>query len=127
VVKAAKVTVTPLAPPPSGGDMYKGEGPVASWEAYQYLDTDNIYHQAILIYNSNGGYPVIGYSYYGAGCVDLGDTANDYWGPMGNGIWWFINKPQLVYVRWIWYNIATEKKVLQQTPCIDYSGAPKYN
>ena len=127
VVKAAQVTVTPLSAPPPSGGMYSGTGPVASWEAYQYLDTDGLYHQAILIFNSKGGYPVIGYSYYGPGCVDLGDTANDTWGPMGNGIWWFINKPQLVYVQWIWYNNATDKQILQQTPCIDYSGAPKYN
>lgn len=129
-VKAAQVTVAPLpaSPPPGGGSgTYSGTGPVASWNAYQYLDTDNRYHQAIEIYNATGAYPVIGYSYSGPGCVNLGDTFNDFWQPIGNGLWWFINQPDLVYVTWVWYNNATQQQILQQTPCIDYSGAPKYN
>jgi len=130
VVETAPVTVTPVpTPPPSGGDTgaYSSTGPVASWKAYQYLDTDNLYHQAIEIYNAQGAYPVIGYSYASPGCTDLGDTFNDFWQPIGNGLWWFINQPDLVYVTWVWYNNSTDKQILQQTPCIDYSGAPKYN
>ncbi len=125
VVASAQVTITPVLTP--GGGTYSGSGPVASWQAYQYLFTDNVYHQAILISNAQGTYPVIGYSYYDPGCVDLGDTANDSWTPIGNGLWWFLNKPQLVYVKWVWYNNATDRQVVQQTPCLDYSGAPKYN
>ena len=128
VVKTAQVTVTPVpTPPPSGGGPYSGTGPVASWKAYLYLDTDNLYHQAIEIDNAQGLYPVIGYSYASPGCADLGDTFNDFWEPIGNGLWWFINRPNLVYVKWVWYNNATDRQILQQTPCIDYSGAPKYN
>jgi hypothetical protein len=127
VVKAAQVNVVPFVAPPSGGDPYSGSGPISSWRAYQYLDTDGRYHQAIYISNATGSYPVIGYSYSSAGCADLGDTFNDYWEPIGNGLWWFINRPTLVYVRWVWYNNISEKTILQQTPCIDYSGAPKYN
>jgi hypothetical protein len=129
VVKTAQVTVTPVAapPPPSGGTTYSGSGPVASWKAYQYIDTDKVYHQAIYIYNAQGVYPVIGYSFYDSGCTNGGDTFNDYWEPIGNGIWWFINKPNLIYVKWVWYNNPTDRQILQQTPCIDYSGAPKYN
>jgi hypothetical protein len=133
-VKTAQVTVTPVpapptppTPPPSGGGPYSGTGPVASWKAYLYLDTDNLYHQAIEIDNSQGLYPVIGYSYASPGCTDLGDTFNDFWQPIGNGLWWFIHQPNLVYVKWVWYNNATDQQILQQTPCIDYSGAPKYN
>ena len=130
VVKSAVVTVQPVIapPPPSGGSgNYSGTGPVASWKAYQYLDTDNRYHQAIEIYNATGNYPVIGYSYFDPACTDLGDTFNDFWEPIGNGLWWFINQPSLVYVRWVWYKDAASKQILQQTPCIDHSGAPKYN
>jgi hypothetical protein len=128
VVKTAQVTVTPVStPPPSGGGTYSGTGPVASWNAYQYRDTDNLYHQAIEIDNAKGLYPVIGYSYLSPGCTDLGDTFNDFWQPIGNGLWWFINQPSLVYVKWVWYNNATDRQILQQTPCIDYSGAPKFN
>ncbi len=129
VTQTALITVTPVvAPPPGGGSgNYSGTGPVASWQAYQYLDTDNRYHQAILISNAQGNYPVIGYSYFDNACTDLGDTFNDYWQPIGNGFWWFINQPALIYVRWVWYKDITSKQILQQTPCIDYSGAPKYN
>jgi len=129
VVTTALVAVTPVStPPPPGGGAYSGTGPVASWNAYQYLDTDNRYHQAIEIYNATGVYPVIGYSYASPGCADPpGDTFNDFWQPIGNGLWWFINQPALVYVKWVWYNNSTDKQILQQTPCIDYSGAPKYN
>jgi hypothetical protein len=130
VVKTAQITVTPVAtpPPPGGGaGTYSGTGPVASWKAYQYFDTDNRYHQAIEIYNAQGAHPVIGYSYTSPGCTDLGDTFNDYWEPIGNGLWWFINRPSLVYVKWVWYDNVTNKQILQQTQCIDYSGAPKYN
>lgn len=128
VVKTAQVTVTPVpAPPPSGGGPYSGTGPVASWKAYLYLDTDNIYHQAIEIDNSQGLYPVIGYAYVDASCTNVGDTFNDFWQPIGNGIWWFIHDANLVNVRWVWYNSGTNPQALQQTPCIDYSGAPKYN
>jgi hypothetical protein len=126
VVATAQVTVTPVVPPPSGGG-YSGTGPVASWQAYQYRDTDGLYHQAIKIYNAQAAYPVIGYSYSDSGCTNLGDTFNDFWQPIGNGLWWFINRPDLIYVRWVWYNNATDKQILQQTPCMDYSGAPKYN
>jgi hypothetical protein len=130
VAKTAQVTVTPVStPPPSGGGSgtYSGTGPVASWKAYLYLDTDNRYHQAIEIYNAQGAYPVLGYSYVGPGCTNLGDTFNDFWQPIGNGLWWFINQPNLVYVTWVWYNNATDKQILQATPCIDYGSAPKYN
>ncbi len=129
VVKTAQVTVTPVSAPPAAGGTgeYSGTGPVASWKAYLYLDTDNLYHQAIEIYNAQAAYPVIGYAYVGPGCTNLGDTFNDFWQPIGNGLWWFVNKPNLVYVQWVWYNNATNKQLLQQTPCIDYSGAPKYN
>jgi len=130
VVETAQVMVTPVSPPPppgGGTGAYSGSGPVASWKAYQYLDTDNLYHQAIEIYNAQANYPVIGYSYSDPGCTSLGDTFNDYWQPIGNGLWWFINRPALVYVVWVWYNNFTNKQILQQTPCIDYSGAPKYN
>ena len=131
VASTAQVTVSPATtpPPPGGGSgAYSGTGPIASWRAYLYLDTDNRYHQAIEIYNAQGAYPVIGYSYVGPGCTNLpGDTFNDFWQPIGNGLWWFINQPNLVYVTWVWYDNATNKQILQQTPCIDYSGAPKYN
>lgn len=128
VVKTAQVTVTPVpAPPPSGGGPYSGTGPVASWKAYLYLDTDNLYHQAIEIDNSQGLYPVIGYAYVDASCTNVGDTFNDFWQPIGNGLWWFIHDANLVNVRWVWYNSATNPQALQQTQCIDYSGAPKYN
>lgn len=130
VVGTAQVMVTPVpTPPPSGGGTgaYSGTGPVASWKAYQYRDTDNLYHQAIEIYNAQAAYPVIGYSYADPGCTNLGDTFNDFWQPIGNGLWWFINRPALVYVKWVWYNNSTNKQILQQTPCIDYSGAPKNN
>ena len=128
VVKTAQVMVTPVSTPPSGGTgPYSGTGPVASWKAYQYLDTDNRYHQAIEIDNAQAAYPVIGYSSSSPGCTDVGDTFNDFWQPIGNGLWWFINQPDLVYVEWVWYNNATDRQILQQTPCIDYSGAPKYN
>ena len=126
-LKTAQVIVTPVtAPPPSGG-AYDGTGPVASWKAYQYRDTDSLYHQAIQIYNAKGAYPVIGYSYSNPNCTDLGDTFNDFWQPLGNGLWWFIHRPSLVYVKWVWYNNSTDKQILQQTPCIDYSAAPQYN
>lgn len=130
VAATAQVTVTPAPTPPPPADStgtYSGVGPVAAWQAYLYLDTDNLYHQAIEIYNAQAAYPVIGYSYVGPGCTNLGDTFNDFWQPIGNGIWWFIHDPNLVYVTWVWYNNATDKQILQQTPCIDYSGAPKYN
>jgi hypothetical protein len=128
VVKSAQVTVNPIpAPPPPTGGAYSGTGTVASWKAYQYLDTDNVYHQAIVISNAKAAYPVIGYSYSDPGCTSLGDTFNDFWQPIGNGLWWFINKPSPIYVRWVWYDNSTNKQILQQTPCIDYSGAPKYN
>lgn len=130
VVETAQVMVTPVStPPPSGGGTggYSGTGPVASWKAYQYRFTDNLYHQAIEIDDAQAAYPVIGYSYGDPGCTNLGDTFNDFWQPIGNGLWWFINQPHLVYVRWVWYNNSTDKQILQQTPCIDYSGAPKYN
>ena len=128
VAQTALVTVAPVVTPPGGGSgNYSGTGPVASWKAYQYLDTDNRYHQAIEIYNAQGNYPVIGYSNFDIACTDLGDTFNDFWEPIGNGLWWFINQPSLIYVRWVWYKDATTKQILQQTPCIDYSGAPKYN
>ncbi len=126
--QTALVTVAPVvAPPPPSGSGYSGTGPVASWNAYLYLFTDNRYHQAIDIYNAKANYPVIGYSYFDPACTNLGDTFNDYWQPIGNGLWWFINQPNLVYVRWVWYSDFTTKQILQQTPCIDYSGAPKYN
>ena len=125
VTNTAQVTVTPVPTPPP--TVYSGTGPVASWQAYLYLGTDNLYHQAIEIYNAQGAYPVIGYSYAGPGCTNLGDTFNDFWQPIGNGLWWFTHQPNLVYVIWIWYNNGTDQQILQQTPCIDYSGAPKYN
>ncbi|HEX8711587.1 MAG TPA: hypothetical protein VF730_06915, partial [Terracidiphilus sp.] len=129
VVQTAQVTVTPPPPPPpsGGGTPYSGSGPVASWKAYQYHDTDGVYHRAIEIYNAHAPYPVIGYSYLNPDCTNLGDTFNDFWQPIGNGIWWFIHRPELVYVKWVWYNGTTNPQILQQTPCIDYSGAPKYN
>ena len=129
----AKVTVTPSAtttppPPPTGGpNTYSGTGPVASWKAYQYKDTDGLYHQALLIYNSSGAYPVIGYSYASSACTNVGDTFNDFWQPLGNGLWWFIHDPELEHVKWVWYTSTTNQTILQQTPCIDYTGAPKYN
>jgi len=127
VATTAQVTVTPAStPPPPGGGSYSGSGPVASWNAYLVLGPDNRYHQGIEIYNSHGAYPVIGYSYVGPGCTNLGDTFNDYWQPIGNGVWAFLNQPNLVYVQWVWYNNATDRQILQQTPCIDYSGAPIY-
>ena len=126
IVEAAQVTVTPASTPPPPG-TYSGTGPVASWQAYLYLDTDNLYHQAIEISNAQAAYPVIGYSYAGPGCTNLGDTFNDFWQPIGNGLWWFIHDPSLVEVTWVWYDNATDQKILQQTPCVDYSGAPKYN
>jgi hypothetical protein len=116
----------PPSPPPTGG-AYSGSGAISSWKAYQYRSNDNLYHQALLIYNASGSYPVIGYSYSDSACTDLGGTFNDFWQPIGNRLWWFINRPELVYVKWVWYNNATEKTVLQQTPCISHSGAPKYN
>jgi hypothetical protein len=116
------------SPPPSGGgSTYSGSGLVSSWKAYQYKDTDGLYHQALRIYYSVGGYPVIGYAYSDSACTNLGDTFNDYWQPIGNGLWWFIHREDLVYVKWVWYNNPTNKQILQQTPCINYSGAPKYN
>jgi hypothetical protein len=129
VVETAQVTVTPAPapPPPPGGGGYTGTGPVASWKAYQYRDTDNLYHQGIQIYNAQGLYPVIGYSGYDSTCSTSNDTFNDFWQPIGNGIWWFINRPNLIYVKWVWYNNSTDRQILQQTPCMDYSGAPKYN
>jgi len=125
VSKTAQVTVTPV-PPPSGTG-YSGTGPVASWKAYQYKDTDGLYHQAIKITGATTPYPVIGYSYSRADCTNLGDKFNDFWQPLGNGLWWFINRAELVYVKWVWYDNAQNKNILQQTPCIDYSSAPKYN
>jgi hypothetical protein len=125
VSKTAQVTVTPV-PPPSGSG-YSGTGPVASWKAYQYKDTDGLYHQAIKITGTTTPYPVIGYSYSRADCTNLGDKFNDFWQPLGNGLWWFINRAELIYVKWVWYDNAQNKNILQQTPCIDYSGAPKYN
>lgn len=125
ISQTAQVTVTPV-PPPSGSG-YSGTGPVASWQAYQYKDTDGLYHQAIKITGAKTPYPVIGYSYSGAGCTMLGDKFNDFWQPLGNGLWWFINRAELVYVKWVWYDNAQNKNILQQTPCIDYSSAPKYN
>ncbi len=126
-LKAAQVAVTPATMPPPSGSAYEGTGPVASWKAYQYRDTDSLYHQAIKIYNAQGAYPVIGYSYSSSDCTNLGDTFNDFWQPLGNGLWWFIHRPELVYVKWVWYNNSTDRQILQQTPCLDYSGAPQYN
>src|SRR5690606_36673958 len=91
---------------------YSGTGPVASWRAYQYRDTDGVYHQAIQIYSAKGAYPVIGYSYSSPGCLYLGDTFNDFWQPIGNGLWWFINRPRLVYVKWVWYDNSTSRQIL---------------
>lgn len=116
------VTVTVSAP-----GTYSGSGPVATWNAYLYKWTDGIYHQALLISNATAAYPVIGYAYYDAACTNLGDTFNDFSQPIGNGLWWFVNHPELRYVQWIWYSDPTDQQILQQTPCIDYSGAPKYN
>jgi len=129
VVKTSDVTVIATTPPPPTGNPadYTGTGTVASWKAYQYKDTDFIYHQALEIYSAKGAYPVIGYSYFDAGCTQLGDTFNDYWEPLGNGLWWFIHQPNLVYVKWVWYDNVTNKTILQQTPCLDYSAAPRYN
>ncbi len=124
VVKSAYVTVTP---PPSGGSTFSGTGPVASWEAFQYLDRDGVYHQALAISHSQSLYPVIGYSSPDPGCTNIHDTFNDFWQPIGNGLWWFINFPDYVYVKWVWYDNVTNRNILQQTPCIDYSAAPKYN
>jgi hypothetical protein len=123
----AQVTVLPQTTSGGGPGSYSGSGPVASWQAYQYKDTDGLYHQAIAISNAVAAYPVIGYSYTSSGCVGSGDTFNDFWQPIGNGLWWFINFPDDVYVTWVWYNNSTQQQVLQQTPCIDYSGAPQYN
>ena len=127
---SALVTVTPSTvtpPPPTGTGTYSGSGPVASWKAYQYRDTDGLYHQAIRISGATATHPVIGYSYTDSACTHLGDKFNDWWQPLGNGLWWFINFPDYVHVKWVWYDNATNKNILQQTPCIDYSGAPKYN
>ncbi|MGZ4817118.1 MAG: hypothetical protein ACXVZM_03200 [Terriglobales bacterium] len=107
--------------------MFSGTGPVASWKAYQVLGSDGLYHQGIYIYNSQGMYPVIGYSYSDATCTTLGDHANDFWQPIGNDLMWFAFRPSLVYVIWIWYDNATNQNVLQKTPCIDYMYAPKWN
>jgi hypothetical protein len=128
---SALVTVSPVGtpppPPPPTGGAYSGTGPVASWKAYQYKDTDGLYHQAIRISGATAVHPVVGYSYSRSDCTNLGDRFNDFWQPLGNGLWWFINRAELVYVRWVWYDNSTNKQILQQTPCINYSGAPKYN
>jgi hypothetical protein len=111
----------------SVNDLYNGSGPVASWNAYLYKAKDGIYHQALLISHATQPYPVIGYAYSDAACKNLGDTFNDFSQSIGNGLWWFTNHPELQYVQWIWYSDSTDQQILQQTPCIDYSGAPNYN
>ena len=130
-VSGATLTVNPAV----GQAAYSGSGPVANWAAYQIkwdssvslLQGDGLYHQGIQITNSKGEYPVIGYSGLDPTCQTSGDTFNDFWTPIGNNIYWFINFPNLIYVKWVWYDNPTDRNVLQQTPCLDYSKAPKYN
>ncbi len=127
-LKSIAVTVNPTSPPPgSGGGVFSGTGPIADWKAYQYLSTDGRYHQAIVISNAKGNYPVRGQSSSHPDCSVNEDSFNDFWTPIGNGLWWFTNRPNLIYVYWTWYDNPTNQTVLQKTPCIDYSAAPKYN
>ncbi len=128
VLKSIAVTVNPTSPPPPpGGGVFSGTGPIADWQAYQYLSSDGQYHQAIIISNAKGNYPVRGESSFNSDCSNPSDSFNDFWASIGNGLWWFTNRPNLIYVIWTWYDNPTDQHVLQQTPCIDYAVAPKYN
>jgi len=86
------------------------------------LKGDGLYHQGIQITKSKAEYPVIGYSGLDPTCQTSGDTFNDFWTPIGNNIYWFINFPSLIYVKWVWYDNPTDQHVLQQTPCLDSGG-----
>jgi len=127
VLKSIAVSVIPTTPPPGGSGVFSGTGPIADWQAYQYLSSDGRYHQAIVISNAKGNYPVRGESSLMPDCSVFSDSFNDFWTPIGNGLWWFTNRPNLIYVIWTWYDNPTDQHVLQQTPCINYGAAPKYN